>query len=99
MPPVLLDALTILFIVASLALLWLNLHVWRRRTVPIARPKQEDHVGGISDADIAKSRAQAEECLKQAESSMSETDKETWLRMAAEWIKLIEDAERGRSVK
>jgi hypothetical protein len=35
MIPALLDALTIFFIVAGLALLWLNLRVWRRRTVPI----------------------------------------------------------------
>jgi hypothetical protein len=35
MIPALLDALTIFFIVAGLALLWLNLRAWRRRTVPI----------------------------------------------------------------
>ena len=99
MPSGLLDALTIFFIVAGLALLWLNLRDWRRRTVPIAPPKQADYVDEMSDADIARSRAQAEECLKQAESSTSENDKETWLRMAAKWIKLIEDAEQRRSGK
>jgi hypothetical protein len=99
MPSGLLDALTIFFIVAGLALLWLNLRDWRRRAVPIAPPKQADYVGEMSDADIARSRAQAEECLKQAEVSTSENDKETWLRMAAKWIKLIEDAEQRRSGK
>jgi hypothetical protein len=99
MPSGLLDALTIFFTVAGVALLWLNLRDWRRRTVPIAPPKQADYVGEMSDADIARSRAQAKECLKQAESSTSENDKETWLGMAAKWIKLIEDAEQRRSGK
>jgi hypothetical protein len=95
----LLDALTIFFIVAGLALLWLNLRAWRRRTVGIAPPQHEEYLVGTFDADIVGLRAQAEECLKQAESSVSETDRETWLRMAAEWIKLVEDAERRRSDK
>jgi hypothetical protein len=95
----LLDALTIFFIVAGLALLWLNLRAWRRRTVGTALPQHEEYLAGTFDADIAGLGAQAEECLKQAESSVSETDRETWLRMAAEWIKLVEDAERRRSDK
>src|ERR1700733_10380371 len=99
MIPFLLDALTIFFIVAGLVLLWLNLRAWRRRTVPIALPEHEEYLAEMSDADIAWSRAQAEECLEQAESSMSESDKETWMRMAAKWIKLAEDAEQRRSGK
>ena len=99
MIPALLDALTIFFIVAGLALLWLNLRVWRRRTVGIAPPQHEEHLTGTLDADIAGLRAQGEECLKQAKSSVSQTDRETWLQMAAEWIKLVEDAERRRSDK
>ena len=91
-----LDALTIFFIVAGLVLLWLNLRGWRQRTIPVAPPKQEGHLAGISDAEIARSRAQAEECLRQAESATSQTDQETWLRMASEWIELIEDAEQRR---
>lgn len=35
MIPILLDALIILFIVAGLVLLWLNLHKWRQRKVRI----------------------------------------------------------------
>jgi hypothetical protein len=108
------DALTIFFIVAGLALLWLNLRVWRRRpdaspvatrvepqpasrTVPKALPEQAEHIAGMSEADIA--RVRAAECLHEAERSTSETDKEIWLQMAEKWIKLVEDAERGRSVK
>ena len=50
------------------------------------------------DADIARSRAQAEECLKQAERSMSQTDKKIWLGMAEKWVKLIEEAEQRRNI-
>jgi hypothetical protein len=96
MPSVFLDALTIFFIVAGLVLLWLNLRVWRRRIVPKALP---EHVAGMSDTDLATSRARAEECLGQAEQATSQTDKEIWLQMAEKWIKLVEDAERGRNVK
>jgi hypothetical protein len=118
MIPALLDALTIFFIVAGLALLWLNLRAWRRRTVPIgskvkmhnvhhhhaatvpiAPPVHEEHLAAMSDADLATSRARAEECLELAAQSTSQTDKEIWLQMAEKWIKLVEDAERGRSVK
>ena len=96
MPSVFLDALTIFFIVAGLVLLWLNLRVWRRRIVPKALP---EHVAGMSDTDLATSRARAEECLELAAQSTSQTDKEIWLQMAEKWIKLVEDAERGRNVK
>ena len=95
----LLDALTIFFIVAGLALLWLNLRVWRRRTVPKALPEQAEHVAGMSNTDLASSRARAQECLELAAQSTSQTDKEVWLQMAEKWIKLIEDAEQRVSGK
>ena len=95
----LLDALTIFFIVAGLALLWLNLRVWRRRTVPKALPEQAEHVAGMSNTDLASSRARAQECLELAAQSTSQTDKEVWLQMAEKWIKLIEDAEQRASGK
>ena len=99
MIPALLDALTIFFIVAGLALLWLNLRVWRRRTVPKALPEQAEHVAGMSNTDLASSRARAQECLELAAQSTSQTDKEVWLQMAEKWIKLIEDAEQRASGK
>ena len=95
----LLDALTIFFIVAGLALLWLNLRVWRRRTVPKALPEQAEHVAGMSNTDLATSRARAQECLELAAQSTNQTDKEVWLQMAEKWIKLIEDAEQRVSGK
>jgi hypothetical protein len=94
-----LDALTIFFIVAGLVLLWLNSRSWRRRTVPTPLAEQEEYLAEMSDADITTSRARAQECLAQAAQATSETDKETWLEMAARWIELIEDAERRRSGK
>jgi hypothetical protein len=99
MSPALLDALTIFFIVAGLVLLWANLRSWRRRTVPKALPEQAEHVAGMSNTDLATSRARAEECLELAAQSTSQTDKEIWLQMAEKWIKLVEDAERGRNGK
>jgi hypothetical protein len=45
MSPILLDALTIFFIVAGLALLCANLRAWRPRTVPAAPPKRADNIG------------------------------------------------------
>jgi hypothetical protein len=116
MSPVLLDALTIFFIVAGLALLWANLRVWRRRTVPAAPPKRADYTGErkppapselepsaperltlMSDADLATSRARAEECLGQAQQATSETDRVIWLQMAEKWIRLVEDADQRRT--
>jgi hypothetical protein len=51
---------------------------------------------GMSDQDIARFRAQAEECRQQAERAISLLDKESWLRVAGEWIKLAQDAEQRR---
>ncbi len=50
----------------------------------------------MSDEDIARFRAQAAECQLQAERSVRVTDKAAWLRMAGEWIRLAQDAERRR---
>jgi hypothetical protein len=70
-----LDALTVFFIVAGLILLWLNLRSWRWRTVSTTLPELEGHLAGISDADIATSRARAQECLDEEAQATSESDK------------------------
>jgi hypothetical protein len=59
---------------------------------------RDDHgyLEGMSDEDIARFRAQAEEC-RQAKRSFSPVDKEAWQRMAGEWIQLAQDAERRRN--
>jgi hypothetical protein len=47
--------------------------------------------------DANRYRKQAEECRQQAEKAVSPLDKEAWLRVAGEWIKLAQSiAERGR---
>jgi hypothetical protein len=51
---------------------------------------------GMSDQEIARFRAQAEECRQQSERAISLIDKESWLRLAGEWIKLAQDAEQRR---
>jgi hypothetical protein len=48
----------------------------------------------MTDAD--RFREEAEECRKLAERSASQLDKEAWLRLAADWIKLAENAEQRR---
>jgi hypothetical protein len=51
----------------------------------------------MSEDEAARFRERAEECRQQAEKAISPLDKETWLRMAGEWIKLAQSAEqRGR---
>jgi hypothetical protein len=47
----------------------------------------------MSYGDADRFRKQAEECVQQAEKSVSPIDKETWLRVAAEWIRLAQSAD------
>jgi hypothetical protein len=44
----------------------------------------------ISDAD--RFRRQAEECCEWSERAFSSVDKESWLRLAADWVKLAQAA-------
>jgi hypothetical protein len=62
----------------------------------IARTGGDNYLGCMSDADIARFRAQAKECQDQADRSIRAVDKEAWLRMANEWLRLAQDAERRR---
>jgi hypothetical protein len=47
---------------------------------------------GMSD-DTARFRKQAEEAREQAAKSVSPLDKEAWLRVAEEWLKLATSAD------
>jgi hypothetical protein len=49
---------------------------------------------GTSDEDIARFRQKAEECRQQAEKSLSSFDKESWLRLADDWIKMAQEIGR-----
>jgi hypothetical protein len=46
------------------------------------------------EGDADRFRRQAAECVQEAEKSISPLDKETWLRVAAEWIKLARSIDR-----
>jgi anaerobic glycerol-3-phosphate dehydrogenase len=48
----------------------------------------------VTDADGF--RQEAEECRALAASAKTVSDKEAWLRLAADWIKLAENAEQRR---
>jgi hypothetical protein len=47
----------------------------------------------MSQGDIERYRKQAQECQEQAERAVNPLDKERWLRLAGEWVKMAQDAE------
>ena len=51
----------------------------------------------MSVSDVDRFRKEAEEARRPAETAISSLDKEEWLRVAAEWIKLAQDAEKRRA--
>lgn len=51
----------------------------------------------MSQEDTERFRAEAEECRRQAARAVKSEDKEAWLRLAADWLKLAEEAYLGRS--
>jgi hypothetical protein len=50
----------------------------------------------MTENDAERFRQEAEECRSLAERSASPLDKEAWLRLAADWIKLAENADQRR---
>jgi hypothetical protein len=46
-----------------------------------------------SETHAQKYRREAEECNLNAQSAMRTVDREAWLRLAADWMKLAESAE------
>jgi hypothetical protein len=50
----------------------------------------------MSETDAERFRQEAEECRTLAASAKTVADKEAWLRLAADWIKLAENAEQRR---
>jgi hypothetical protein len=53
--------------------------------------------GAMPETDADRFRQEAEECRRLAERAASQFDKEAWLRLAADWIKLAEDAAQQRA--
>jgi len=52
----------------------------------------------MPETDADRFRQEAEECRRLAERSASQLDKEAWLRLAADWIELAENAEQRRRI-
>jgi len=50
----------------------------------------------MSDDNATRFRKQAEECREQAAKAVSPLDKEAWLRVAEEWLKLALSTEKRR---
>jgi len=47
----------------------------------------------MPETDADRFRKEADECRELAEKSTSQLDKEAWLRLAGDWIKLAASAE------
>jgi hypothetical protein len=47
----------------------------------------------MADTDAKQFRKEAEECRLLAEKATSPQDRDEWLRLAAEWTKLAQEAE------
>jgi hypothetical protein len=56
-----------------------------------------DNPRWMSDQNIGRYRATADECQAHAEQARHALDREAWLKLAAEWIALAEDTLRRRS--
>ena len=48
-----------------------------------------------SQTNAERFRKEAEECRELAEKAMSPLDQEAWVRLAEDWLKLAQEAERG----
>ena len=53
----------------------------------------------MTEDDIERFRQQAEECRREAEKAVSPLDKEAWLKLAADWLRLAQDVEERRNRK
>ena len=51
----------------------------------------------MAQTDAERFRLEAKECRRLAENARTEVDKEAWLRLADDWIKLAESAQQGRA--
>ena len=51
----------------------------------------------MSDDYAARFRKQAEECREEAAKAVSPLDKEEWLRLAEEWLKMASSVDARRS--
>jgi hypothetical protein len=54
-------------------------------------------LSAMIETDADRFREQAEECRQLAAKAIHEVDKQAWLRLAADWIKLAQEVEERRS--
>jgi hypothetical protein len=57
--------------------------------------KRELPVTPSSQTDAERFRKEAQECRELAEKATSPADKEAWLHLAEDWLKLAQEAEQG----
>jgi hypothetical protein len=50
----------------------------------------------MTETDVERFRSEAQECRQLAERTINPVDKEAWLRLAEDWIKLAETAAEKR---
>jgi hypothetical protein len=55
-----------------------------------------DYSNAMSEHDVTRFRALANECRQLAERAINPLDKEAWLRLAGEWLKMAQEAEKNR---
>ena len=60
---------------------------------------EDPSVSGVlmTENDVQRFRSEAKECRRLAEQATSPIDKQAWLRLAEDWIKLAEETEKRRS--
>jgi hypothetical protein len=54
-----------------------------------------DYSNAMSEHDVTRYRALADECRQLAERATNPLDKEAWLRLAGEWVKMAQEAEKN----
>lgn len=54
-----------------------------------------DYPRVMSEQDVRRFRARAQECLDQAERVSSQLDREAWLKLAEQWIMLAQQSEKA----
>jgi hypothetical protein len=53
----------------------------------------------MTENDTERFRQQAEECRREADKAISPLDKEAWLKLAADWLRLAQHQEERRNRK
>ena len=60
---------------------------------------EDPSVSGVlmTENDVQRFRSEAKECRRLAEQATNPIDKQAWLRLAEDWIKLAEETEERRT--